>query len=92
MRIDPRVTVTPVDTKKSDAKASKPASTGSSDASVVVLSSAASAISPAETSETIAARLDKIRSMLQKGTYPVDLDLLAARIVDDETMRGGKVS
>ena len=91
MRIDPRVSVTPVDSQKSDAKA-KPAATPNTSASVVTLSSAAHAIAPDETSDTIAARLERIRLALQKGTYPVDLDLLASRIVDDETMRGGKVS
>ena len=91
MRIDPRVSVSPVDSQKSpDAKPKAPAAP--SGASVVSLSSAASALAPEETSETITARLEKIRAMLARGTYPVDLDLLASRIVDDESMRGGKVS
>jgi len=91
MRIDPRVSVSPVDPQKSpDAKPK--AAAPNTPASVVVLSSAASALAPEETSETVTARLAKIRAMLVHGTYPVDLDLLASRIVDDESMRGGKVS
>jgi flagellar biosynthesis anti-sigma factor FlgM len=91
MRIDPRVSVSPVDSQKSDAKPKAPAAPSGS-ASVVVLSSAASALGSDETPQTITARLEKIRAMLARGTYPVDLDLLASRIVDDESMRGGKVS
>ncbi|MEJ7601879.1 MAG: flagellar biosynthesis anti-sigma factor FlgM [Kofleriaceae bacterium] len=42
-----------------------------------------------ETSPVMSARLDKIRAMLDTGTYPIDLDQLASRIVDDEWLRGG---
>jgi anti-sigma28 factor (negative regulator of flagellin synthesis) len=61
-------------------------------ASVVTLSSAASAASADAPSATITARLDRIRAMLDAGDYPVDLDQLAARIVDDDLLRAGSRS
>jgi hypothetical protein len=41
---------------------------------------------------TITSRIEKIRSLLERGAYPIDLDVLAARIVDDETLRAGRPS
>lgn len=37
----------------------------------------------------VTARLERIRAMLEAGEYPVDLDQLAARIVDDDLLRAG---
>jgi anti-sigma28 factor (negative regulator of flagellin synthesis) len=92
MRIDANVVTTPItrDTRESPAstKTSDPQATASS---VVKLSSAGAAASsdvrPAATTTT---RLQAIRAMLDKGDYPVDLDMLASRIVDDEFVRAGR--
>ncbi len=35
----------------------------------------------------IASRIQRIRALLDRGEYLVDLDTLAARIVDDEILR-----
>jgi anti-sigma28 factor (negative regulator of flagellin synthesis) len=94
MRIDPKV-VTPSITREtrdppnasSSGKAGEPQG-----ASVVKLSSAGTAAS-AETGSaapTTTTRLQTIRAMLDKGDYPVDLDLLASRIVDDDVLRAGR--
>jgi len=73
------------------AKNSDPAVTS---ASVVKLSSAGTAASaeatPAGAAPTTTSRLQTIRAMLDKGDYPVDLDALASRIVDDELVRAGR--
>ena len=93
MRIDPKPAILPtsLDAPKSQATAKAPAP--ASGGSVVALSSAASAVAPDAPSPSVTARLDRIRALLDHGEYPVDLDLLASRIVDDELMRSsGKVS
>ena len=98
MRIDPKVPATSLDTQKSHAaKPSEPPQNSTqtptaAGASVVALSAIASSIPPQTASAAIAARLDKIREMLNSGQYPVDLDLLASRIVDDEALRSRKPS
>lgn len=87
MRIDPKAGISPIsiDSSKPQQAPKSGAQTG---ASVVTLSSAAAAIPPDGTPPAhIAARLEKIRAMLDRGDYPVDLDMLAARIVDDEALR-----
>jgi len=96
MRIDPKVATPPITreardtpTGASSGKAGEPEG-----ASVVKLSSAGTAAS-AETSgaapsATTTTRLQTIRAMLDKGDYPVDLDLLASRIVDDDVLRAGR--
>jgi len=64
-----------------------------SSASVVKLSSAgtaASAEAAPAAGPTTTSRLQTIRAMLDKGAYPVDLDALASRIVDDELVRAGR--
>ena len=89
MRIDPKAGITPITTVDSSKpqQASKGGGAQAS-ASVVSLSSAAAAI-PAEGTPPahIAARLEKIRAMLDRGDYPVDLDMLASRIVEDDALR-----
>lgn len=59
-------------------------------ASVVKLSSAGAALTaePAP-SPTTTSRLERIRAMLDAGEYPIDLDQLASRIVDDDLLRAG---
>jgi len=42
--------------------------------------------------EPTRARLQEIRALIDKGEYPVDLDVLARRIVDDELLRSGSDS
>jgi anti-sigma28 factor (negative regulator of flagellin synthesis) len=92
MRIDPKVVISQVtrDAREapSPAKTSDDATSG---ASVVKLSAAGmTASAEAAASPTTTSRLQTIRAMLDKGDYPVDLDLLATRIVDDETLRAGR--
>ena len=82
MRIDPTAptSLEPRDTKV-PAKASSPSSEPST---VVKLSEAASASTePAD----MTARVAHIRALIRAGAYPVDLDTLASRIVDDEVLR-----
>jgi anti-sigma28 factor (negative regulator of flagellin synthesis) len=90
MRIDPKAGITPItlDTSSKAQQAPKGGAAPAGGASVVSLSSAAAAI-PAEGTPPphIAARLDKIRAMLDRGDYPVDLDMLASRIVEDDALR-----
>jgi len=92
MRIDPNVAVSPIARETRDAQPSaKTADVASSGASVVKLSTAGAAVSAEATAApTTTTRLQTIRSMLDKGDYPVDLDALATRIVDDELVRAGR--
>jgi flagellar biosynthesis anti-sigma factor FlgM len=96
MRIDPNVVVPPIttrDSRETPAPATKPRDTAASGASVVKLSTAGAAVSAdpvAAGGPTTTARLQTIRAMLDKGDYPVDLDALASRIVDDELVRAGR--
>lgn len=88
MRIDSTTAPTPITTtepKTSQVATGK--STGTTEASVVKLSSAGVAASSVSEPD-ITAKLSHIRSLLEKGEYPVDLDQLASRIVDDEVVRG----
>jgi anti-sigma28 factor (negative regulator of flagellin synthesis) len=92
MRIDPKVLIPIADRKPANEPAAAPRSTTdppSAAASVVKLSSGAAAVQAEPTNSGITARLSKIRSLLDKGEYPVDLDTLAQRIVDDEVGRAG---
>ena len=95
MRIDPKVTVSPITSDtKSATQAKTPESpataSGPAGASVVSLSSAAVAVPSHAASQSITARLEKIRALLDAGEYPMDLDALASRIVDDEIVRAGR--
>jgi flagellar biosynthesis anti-sigma factor FlgM len=73
--------------------ASSPAATSQSPASVVTLSSAAA--SAKQTGEIkdmpdpkALARIAQIRQQLMNGAYPIDLDVLASKIAEDEVVRG----
>jgi anti-sigma28 factor (negative regulator of flagellin synthesis) len=94
MRIDPKVVTPPItrETREPQAPVAKSDDAPASSASVVKLSmagaSASAEASPANATTTT--RLQTIRAMLDKGDYPVDLDLLASRIVDDELLRAGR--
>jgi len=94
MRIDPKVVIPPIarDTYDSQPSPAKSRAAAASDASSIVkLSIAGTALSAeAPASPTTTARLQTIRAMLDRGDYPVDLDQLASRIVDDELTRVGR--
>ena len=84
MRIDP-TSPTRLEPRDATAPKSEPAAPESD---VVALSpagtTAASAPSP---EQDLTARLARIRALVQQGAYPIDLDLLASRIVHDEILR-----
>jgi anti-sigma28 factor (negative regulator of flagellin synthesis) len=93
MRIDPEVVTPPVarNAREPQACATKPGDAASTSASVVKLSTAGTAVSvDGAATATTPARLQAIRAMLDRGDYPVDLDVLASRIVDDELIRAGR--
>ncbi|MEO8552279.1 MAG: flagellar biosynthesis anti-sigma factor FlgM [Kofleriaceae bacterium] len=96
MRIEAQVGVVPV---AADSREGKPASASTSTStsvkpdpsSIVTLSAAGASASSApdgEVSAANAARITQIREAIRKGQYPIDLDKLASRIVDDEVVRG----
>jgi anti-sigma28 factor (negative regulator of flagellin synthesis) len=92
MRIDNNVVISPIarETRESPAPAPR---ASDAEASAVVKLSAAGAAASAESgpvAATTTSRLQAIRAMLDKGDYPVDLDVLASRIVDDEVLRAGR--
>ena len=62
-------------------------------ASVVTLSAAAT---QAQDTDAVpphqATRLDEIRAAIKQDRYPIDLDKLASKMVDDEFVLGHKVS
>lgn len=92
MRIDPNLSVVPV-----SSDASKPATTAKSSqaqapsqqASVVALSTAGAAVvaDPDAASAAQTAKIEKLRMAVEKGTYKVDFETLASRIVDDDLGR-----
>lgn len=91
MRIDPNLSVVPV-----SSDASKPATTAKStqaqapsQASVVALSTAGAAVvaDPDAASAAQTAKIEKLRMAVEKGTYKVDFETLASRIVDDDLGR-----
>jgi flagellar biosynthesis anti-sigma factor FlgM len=95
MRIDPK-TVTPITGYKTrdqaPATTPAPAPADSSRASVVTLSTAGVAVSAPSPKAVGTGRIAQIRDDIANGKYPVDLDKLASRIVDDEINRGGSSS
>lgn len=94
MRIDPKVVTPPIAREARDTSpgATSAKASSSEGASIVKLSSAGSAASAdaSAAAPTTTTRLQTIRAMLDKGDYPVDLDLLASRIVDDDVLRAGR--
>lgn len=93
MRIDPKVAISPPTTRDArEAPSTARTDSAPAGASVVKLSAAGLSAS-ADTgaaAPTTTGRLQTIRAMLDKGDYPVDLDRLATRIVDDDTLRAGR--
>jgi anti-sigma28 factor (negative regulator of flagellin synthesis) len=87
MRIEPKggVLAISLEPRETSAQAgAKPA-----EAASVVKLSAAGAMVTALPKASTTQRLERIRELLDKGEYPVDLDTLADHIVDDEVLRGG---
>ena len=91
MRIDPNLTVVPLSSesqKPLTARATGTSPPGQA-ASVVALSTAGAAVAAEpDASAAQTAKIEKLRAMVETGTYKVDLETLAERIVDDEIMRG----
>jgi flagellar biosynthesis anti-sigma factor FlgM len=92
MRIDPNLSVVPVSSESPKSQTPKAASTGSSQASqasVVALSTAGAAVvaDPDAASAAQTMKIEKLRAAVATGTYKVDYETLASRIVDDEVMR-----
>ncbi len=86
MRIDPKgpVTRTSLEPRTASGSVAPPATAPG--ASVVKLSAAGASIKESARPATTE-RLAQIRQLLDKGEYPVDLDALAARIVEDDVLR-----
>lgn len=91
MRIDPNLTVSQIAPISREGKsATRTAESKDGSASVVSLSSAAGTAATEKPSQGITARLAAIKSAVDAGSYPIDLDKLASRIVDDDLVRGTK--
>jgi flagellar biosynthesis anti-sigma factor FlgM len=100
MRID-TPTVAPVSNEPKSGQsaataqqAPSPAAAAQSPAAVVTLSSAGTA-SASQTGQVkdmpdpkVLARVAQIRQQLMNGSYPIDLDVLASKIAEDEVVRG----
>lgn len=96
MRIDSKVGVVPVADSR-DGKAASNATPPRSDlASIVTLSTAGTTASrptdPDQIDPRNRTRLDEIRLAIKHDRYPIDLDKLASKMVDDEFVRGTDVS
>ncbi len=67
-------------------------SEASGNAVVVQIGSAAADAAQAadNVNQQVSARIAEISAQLERGTYKLDLDTLAERIVDDELSRGGR--
>lgn len=82
MRIDPQASTIPPVTPKTAREKSAPRSAREDSATVVELSSAgatAAGAQPADSGEKVA----RLRELIDRGEYKVDLDLLARRLVED---------
>jgi anti-sigma28 factor (negative regulator of flagellin synthesis) len=92
MRIESKV----VGAVVADSRESKPATTPPPPSSkqpvstVVSLSQAAQASSSVdgEVDPLMRTRLDEIRTAIKEDRYPIDLDKLASKIVEDDKLRG----
>lgn len=88
MRIDPNVVVLPVATTKSQDEPARKAEDRKG-AVVVSLSAGATAATQERPEVSADARLERIRALVDRGEYPIDLDKLAQQIVEDDLLRGG---
>ncbi len=84
MRIDPTSPIR-LEPQETTPARSAPASPSSD---VVALSPAGAAAADAPAAD-VTTRIARIRALVQQGAYPIDLDLLASRIVNDEILRKG---
>jgi anti-sigma28 factor (negative regulator of flagellin synthesis) len=93
MRIDPKVVVPISVGEQREQAPTSPPKTAPTSSTVVDISSAGTAAAAQAASETgdpkITTRIAQIKGMLQAGAYPIDLEKLASRIVDDDLLRGG---
>ncbi len=94
MRIDPKLFVASVSSQTAQQAPEQPKrAKRNTGASVVSLSSAGAAVvaEPGATDESEpSARVEELKMMVEQGTYQVDLEALASRIVDDDIMRGSR--
>jgi flagellar biosynthesis anti-sigma factor FlgM len=98
-----RIETKPVVPVSNEPKSGQPAASSAPPAPAAALTTPAAVVSlsSAGTSATaqikikdmpdpkVQARIAQIRQQLQTGSYPIDLDELAARIADDELARKG---
>jgi len=87
MRIEPKLFVTPVSSQTTEQPQPK-RSKRNTGAAVVSLSSAGSAVVAESDESEPSPRVQTLKMMVEQGTYQVDLETLASRIVDDDILRG----
>jgi flagellar biosynthesis anti-sigma factor FlgM len=96
MRVDPKVIspVTVEDKPRAAAKGSEsPPAAAHGGAAIVALSHAASRVeSHHGTPAAVTAKIERIRELIARGEYAVDLDVLATRVVDDDILRTEKTT
>ncbi|MEP6860378.1 MAG: flagellar biosynthesis anti-sigma factor FlgM [Deltaproteobacteria bacterium] len=94
MRIEPKVVGAVVADSRQGKPTKPPATTTPSStqpvSTVVTLSHAAkaSASDDAEVDPINRTRLDEIRAAIKQDKYPIDLDKLASKIIEDDKLRG----
>lgn len=87
MRIDPKTPPVPPVAVPSERDPVVPKRTRRESATVVKLSSAAAGAAEARDAEA-AEKVARLRELVETGRYEVDLDRLAARLVDDVAFGG----
>jgi anti-sigma28 factor (negative regulator of flagellin synthesis) len=87
MRIDPKLLVTPISSQTTHEAPQAKRSKRNTGASVVSLSSAGTAVIADSDESEPSPRVERLKMMVEQGTYQVDLETLASRIVDDDFMR-----
>ncbi len=90
MRIDPKlITIAPVPSKATRSE-EKPRT--EERGTIVEISTAGAAAMESTSSPEIAAKVAKLRAQVATGSYKIDYEKLAERIVDDDIQRGGETS
>lgn len=89
MRIEPKLLVPPVTSQSAEQPQPKRAKRNTG-ASVVSLSSAGAAVVADLDESEPSPRVQTLKMMIEQGTYHVDLETLASRIVDDDILRGSR--
>ena len=89
MRIDPKHTVVPPIAAKTARDVVAPKQDDAGSATVVELSSAGASVSASKSAHDVD-KVARVRELIAKGEYKVDLDLLAARISEDEILGRGR--